>query len=208
MNSVNTILDHIDNISVPGNVFNEPTNEYWALLCLRDGMEYLYHQARECDQVVNTKAQSDAHTESFNFGNFPGSESVHKTLLTCGFHWYSISACQYVKTVGAIAHSQDSDRPLPKEYANSIIPEVVAFRDKVAAHFAWTSRNKRDNDAERLTSIIPPLSFVNDTFQVGSLVTTIRRGNKSSSSEAIQPWSLCRVHETLRRRYWPELASE
>ncbi len=36
-----TVLDHIDNIVVPGDVFAEPVNEYWALVWLREGMEYL-----------------------------------------------------------------------------------------------------------------------------------------------------------------------
>jgi hypothetical protein len=29
-----TTLDYTDNIVVPGDVFREPTNEYWALQCL------------------------------------------------------------------------------------------------------------------------------------------------------------------------------
>ena len=52
------------------------------------------------------------------------------------FHWYSISACQYVRTVGAIAYLQDNSRPKPLEYVNSVIPEVKAYRDKVGAHYA------------------------------------------------------------------------
>jgi hypothetical protein len=44
-----TVLDYIDNITVPGNVFHEPANEYWALICFQHGMEFLYHQAHRCD---------------------------------------------------------------------------------------------------------------------------------------------------------------
>jgi hypothetical protein len=40
-----TVLDHIDNITVAGNVFERPVNEYWALTCLRDGLEFLNRQA-------------------------------------------------------------------------------------------------------------------------------------------------------------------
>ncbi|MFQ5570051.1 MAG: hypothetical protein ACE5G0_10285 [Rhodothermales bacterium] len=153
-----TILDHIDNITVPGNVFHEPVNEYWALICLRYGMEFLYHQAHRCDQAVKEQVNPDGNVRFFGAGNSPAFNQVPKTLLTCGFHWYAISACQYVKTVGAIARKLDPNRPLPHEYAKKIIPEVVAFRDKVAAHFAWTTENNRDNDAERLASVLPPLT--------------------------------------------------
>jgi hypothetical protein len=199
-----TFLDHIDNITVPGNVFHEPTNEYWALICLQHGMEFLYHQAQRCDQTVKEQVNPNSNIRFFGSGNLPAFNQVPKTLLTCGFHWYAISACQYVKTVGAIARKLDANRPLPKEYAESIIPEVVAFRDKVAAHFAWTTENKRDNDAERLASILPPLTFNDDSFYVGDTSVAVRRGGRASDSQAIQPWSLCRVHESLRKRYWPQ----
>ncbi len=37
-----TVLDYVDNIEVPGDVFRKPSNEYWALVCLRQGLEFLY----------------------------------------------------------------------------------------------------------------------------------------------------------------------
>lgn len=199
-----TILDHIDNITVPGNVFQEPVNEYWALICLRHGMEFLYDQAHRCDQAVQQQVNPDGNVRFFGGGNLPEFDQVPKTLLTCGFHWYAISACQYVKTVGAIALKQDPSRPLPKDYAKEIIPEVVAFRDKVAAHFAWTTENNQDNDAERLASILPALTFSDDSFHVGGLTVAVRHGGRASNSETIKPWSLCNVHQALRKRYWPE----
>jgi len=199
-----TILDHIDKITVPGNVFHEPANEYWALICLRDGMEFLYRQALRCDQAVKQQVNPDGKVRFQGGGNLPEFSPVPKTLLTCAFHWYAISACQYVQTVGAIAYQLDPTRPLPQEYAKRIIPEVTAFRDKVAAHFAWSTKNKRDNDAERLASILPPLTFSNDSFYVGGFTIAVRRGGKASNSDAIEPWSLCKVHEALRERFWPD----
>src|SRR5438105_9911649 len=68
-----TVLDHIDNIIVPGNVFKEPTNEYWALLCLRDGLELLYHQAARCDEMVKQQVnpQDKLQFKFMGFGNLP-----------------------------------------------------------------------------------------------------------------------------------------
>ena len=199
-----TTLDYSDKIMVPGNVFHGPVNEYWALICLRHGMEFLYQQVLRCDQAVKQEVNPDGKVCFIGAGNFPGSSHLPKALLTCAFHWYAISACQYVRTVGAIAYKQDATRPLPPEYAMNIIPEVIAFRDKFAAHFAWSTENKRDNDAERLASILPPLTFRDDSFYVGGMSVTVGRGGKETSSQAIKPWSLCRVHEALRDRYWPD----
>lgn len=95
-----TILDHIDNIVVPGNVFAEPGNEYWALVWLRQGMEYLYHQVQRCDGVAKQQVNPNGNVRFWGSGNCPEFRQVPLGLLTCSFHWYAISACQYVGTVG------------------------------------------------------------------------------------------------------------
>ncbi len=198
-----TVLDHIDIITVPGAVFQEPTNEYAALLCLRHGLEFLYRQALRCDQAVKQNVNPKGGLRYFGKGNLPEFGQI-QPLLTCAFHWYAISACQYSRLVGAIAYRQDKARPLPPHYVQGVIPEVLSFRDKVAAHFAWSTENSKDNDAERLASILPPLAFVDDSFHVGAMRVGLSREGKESNSASIAPWSICKIHERLRARYWPD----
>ncbi len=199
-----SILDYIDDITVPGNVFKKPANEYWALVCMWQGMEYLYRQASHCDGIVKHRVNPHGKSTYVSLGNDPDFRGVPMALLTSAFHWYAMSAYQYVLTVGAIARRQDPSRSKPKDYVPKVIPEVLTFRDKVAAHFVWALNDNRDNDAERLASIMPPLAFRDDSFHVGAFAVTVRRAGKVSDSRAIQPWSICRVHEQLRKRYWPD----
>jgi len=199
-----TILDHIDDIRIPGDVFREPSNEYWALICLKKGLEFLYQQAARLDAITQLKLNPTDNMKVSAFGNFPGTEAIPKALLTCSFHWYAISACQYVRTVGAIACMHDSNRPIPIEYVQAVIPEVLAFRNKVAAHFSWSTKHSQDNDAERLASIIPPLTFIDDSWNVGALEVAISKKGKTLTSAAVEPWSISKVHLKLARRYWPE----
>lgn len=199
-----TVLDHIENISVDGNVFEQPANEYWALVCLRHGLEFLYIQAQRCDETIRHQLEPAGNIRLVGFGNLPEFDQIPKTLLTCAFQWYAVSACQYVRTVGAIAYRHDPSRPKPPAYVQSVIPEVLAFRDKVAAHFAWATANDKDTDAERLASILPPLGFQDDSIHVGGLTVAIRKGTKTSNSAVIKPWSISKVHEELRKRYWPQ----
>ena len=107
-----TILDHVENISVMGDVFSPPANEYWALVCLRDGLEFLCRQVEQCEKVVHDRVNPDGKLRVLFEGNAPKLKGVPQGLLTCAFHWYAISACQYVRTVGAIAYRQDSSRRL------------------------------------------------------------------------------------------------
>ena len=198
-----TVIDYIDNITVPGLVFDKPANEYWALICLKEGMEFLYRQAKHCDDAVKARVNPKGNLKCYSFGNLPEFQGIPMGLLTCSFHWYAISACNYVRTVGAIACQQNSDNLKPRQYAEKIIPEVLAFRDKVAAHIGWASNNKKDNDAERLVSILPPLVFTNDSFWVGAFDCSLKKNGKVSTSKA-KAWSICNVHKELQKRYWKE----
>ncbi|BBO34477.1 hypothetical protein [Lacipirellula parvula] len=204
-----TTLDYIDNIVVPGNVYHEPANEYWTLTALWQGMEYLYRQVLRCEQTA---------LPQFNKVNFGGEEAEVNAvfigggnlipglpygLLSCSFDWYAVSACKFAWTVGAIAYEQDETRPLPQKYTEAIIPEVVTFRNKVGAHAAWSTRNKKDNDAERLASVIPQIQVLNNRLCVQLFNVHLRRDGVSSDSTKLQEWSLTEVHEQLTRRYCP-----
>jgi hypothetical protein len=219
--SKTTTLDYTDNIVVPGEVFREPSNEYWALMCLWQGMEYLNDQVLKCEQVAKEAIES-GREKIFSFQDMPIKveglmsfgrlpeplQGAPTMLVTMAFHWYAISACQFVRLVGAIAKRFDDSRPLPKDYAESVIPEILEFRNKVAAHFAWSSRNKDDNDAERLASVLPPLGYNFGRLCVGSMTVALRQGGKSSNSGAIKEWSLSKAHERLIKRYLPPQPAE
>lgn len=68
-NSQHTILDHIDNINVPGSVFKNPVNEYWALICLWKGMSFLYHQAKRCDDALRSRVNPNDTTKYMGMAN-------------------------------------------------------------------------------------------------------------------------------------------
>ncbi len=205
MSEIRTILDHIDEIEVPGDVFRPPANEYWALVYLRKGLEFLAQQVDQCETIVRNQIGSPPNTKLCSFGNLPEFSDLPKGLLTCSFQWYSISACQYVRTVGAIAKSNDTTRLKPHDYLETVIPEVKVFRDKVAAHFVWASRNKKDNDAERLLSKIPNLVWSDGHFFVSGWSASLHKTGRGSVSADWIPWSVSIVHRRLCDRYWRKL---
>ena len=117
-----TVLDHIDGIQVPGRVFEVPANEYWALTCLKQWLDFLYNQVTRYDEEVRLQLNPDGKLEVSVFGNHPALAKVPKAMMTSAFHWYAMSAYQYVSTVGAIAFRQDNKRPLPHDYTEKVIP--------------------------------------------------------------------------------------
>lgn len=201
---VETTLDYIDGINVPGDPFKEAANEYWALLCLRHGLECIAAQAQTFNAKGLAANDPDGKTKSFVMGRLPGLDIAEQAILTCMFHWYSVSACNYVRIVGAIAYQQDNSRPIPPVYIGRIMPDVLEFRDKVGAHLAWSTKNRNDTDADRLWSSIPQLAWWDDSFKVNAVAVRVRKGDKESNSVATKPWSITGVHEQLRARFWRE----
>ena len=107
------------------------------------------------------------------------------------------------RTVGCIAHGVDSTRPLPAKYVEKVIPEVLAFRDKIAAHFSWATQNQKDSEAERKFSVMPTLTFVDSAFFMGAITLSTTSSGKKSDSKVFKPWSISGIHSRLRERYWP-----
>jgi hypothetical protein len=199
-----TTLDHVDQIVVPGRVFEKPVNEFWTLICFWQGMEFLYRQANKCDEAATKILNPEGKHQTSCSASFPALDGLPKALLSCSFHWYAVTACQYVRTVGVIAKKTIDRQEEPLAYVERIIPELKTYRDKVAAHLSWSTQNTKDNDAERLASVIPSLSFENDGFYIASYTVGLSGSKGGCTSAAIQRWSICRIHEQLRRRYWPE----
>jgi hypothetical protein len=206
-----TVLDHKDRIIVPGSPFKKPVNEYVLLFELRDGLEFLnsiveqYESrlgaSRTPSEDLKPKDVGEPVLRSFMTTKIP--VEIPRGLVTCAFHWYSVSACQYVRTIGTIAYHRDQNRPKPDKYVDNVIPDVKAFRDKIGAHTAWSMSNGRDNKAERLASVLPQLAIVDYTFMVSVFHVILTSGGKRSDSFNLKSWSVSRVHKALRKRYWP-----
>jgi hypothetical protein len=158
-------------------------------------MEWLYSQSKQFDAEITSRIPKWG---KFQFGGRT------PPMLENAFDWYAVSACRYVRLVGQIAYRLDSARPIGREYSKAVIPDVETYRDKVAAHFAWSTENNRDNPAERIVSVLPNVIFNRDTYWASGMVLYRRSGESSSSSDEMRPWSISKTHEELRRRYAPD----
>ena len=145
---------------------------------------------------------STRNKEVFVFGNAPGMEGVNQALIACGFHWYAVTACNYVKMVGWLTNNGDSSKA--EKYMKSVLPQVYLWRHKVAAHFAIIHPRKDDSPADLAMSVMFPISFEKGAFYTGSLTLAMSKGGKQSTSRQDMRWSLTHTHCDLIDRYWRE----
>lgn len=196
------ILDHIDNLELP--TTNRFSNELQMLRSLELGLRLLYQETKSIEQKTQNNIQENSNGRDMQIsamGNAPRLQGIPQDILCCFFHWYSVSACDYVRLTGWLAKQNDKKAKKPKDYEKSVIPEVRWFRDKVAAHFSRICNDERDNEADRTASVIWPLIYDDGRFYVSSLTVSLQmQGKKSTTSNKC--WSLTEIHEKLSKRYW------
>ena len=198
------ILDHTDHIAVSS---NEHHNNLNVLQSLHRGMFHLAQFARRREAEALEKYGKDKITYFSDFG------SDIELLLGCIFDWFSISLISYMRTI-QLMHLMETNewgledlkrKPEQRKlhnacdvYINKIAPDVLEWRNKIAAHRAAT--DPRSDSLALLTySTFPTVGYQSPYYVVGHLRLNLSDG----SSAALPQWSLTQNFEELTPRYWP-----
>ena len=201
------LIDHIDKLDLSEDQFDLYHNELGALERLNSGLNYLYHQIKPLEDEVAARLGPGEHQIPVNH---PAFEGIPMNLIACSFHWYSVSACDYVRLVGWMTHEEDKTKSV--KYLKRVLPEVRQWRNKVGAHFTRSSPMPEDNAADRQLSVMNPIDYDSGSFHAGSAVFAIispsAEDSVISNSKQSMMWSLTETHKTLAARYWPEKADQ
>lgn len=193
-------LDHIDHLVLEGDEEVHHGNELVALSHLKLGLNFLYSQVSKVESVV--LARLDPSKEVWALGNAPFLDGIPQGLIVCSFHWYAVSACNYVHLVGWLTNGHD--KPKAREYVEHVAPSMYLFRNKIGAHFALSSPSPKDSQADLERSTMFGVSWYRDRFYAGAYNLSVRRKGQSSSSRTDMRWSLTEMHELLRARFGEE----
>jgi hypothetical protein len=194
-------LDAMEPIDLADEQVRECANAIGAVRRLASGLDYLYAKVNAAEMAIS-RAQEEAHGTDvavFEFGNSPLFSNIRLDLVDCAFQWYAVSACNMVQAVASFAFG--SDRSKRESYKQRVLGPLVAYRDKIAAHFAGMTGNKHDNDAERVASLILPVGWSRDGLRSPTFRVALTAGGTTSNSAALADWRLTDFHESLRDRY-------
>ncbi len=218
------IIDHIDNLELQDEVVEQHFNEIGSLQYLSTGLNFLNAQVQKIEAEVIARLPDDQIV--IMAGNAPELEGIPQDLVACAFHWYSVTACNYVKLVGWLTHGGDSHQA--GEYLRRVLPEVYVWRNKVGAHFARIDPHKEDSPADVAWSVMFPTGFEEGSFWTDPIKLMFASGErkpappgvadwrwrllamsgrKITSSRGDMKWSLTATHQHLTARYWPNHAS-
>lgn len=216
------IIDYTKGLDFPDDKVKQYGNELQSLSNLWLGLSQLYDSTRRIEHKAKEQIENGDVLESmspevrksfegkdfryFSVGNDPAFKWLNKGLLYCLFQWYAVSACNYVRLVGWLCLKEVPQRTTQIQYVNSVIPNVLWFRDKIAAHFTRAGSDSRDTEADRATSVLYQVGFEDGRFYAPIWKLRIRRNGKENTSSNKAPWSITETHEALMQRY--ELKTE
>lgn len=191
------ILDFIDKLEVPDEELNKHYDAQMALARLGEGLFWIHRQVGTLELQARKMATKDDVQIAIGGGVL---EKVPLGLLSCAFQWYAISMCNYAQLVGWLV-TQDTEKA--KDYVRRVMPRLLNYRHKVAAHFALTDP-RRDNEADLISSVMTHIIYVHGRFCAAALTPIVTKNDTEIKVSKDISWSLTRTHERLVSRYWPQ----
>lgn len=183
------IIDRVEGISLTPAEADVHHNAIRAADRLFAGLHHLYtglkaeEQARREPERVVTRWPAE-----------PLASGVPTDMI---FAWYAVTACSMVSLLGRIAYEagHSSCGGKGEEYGLRVCGPVMVYRNKVAAHFAWTAPVKKDNQVDREMSLMPQITWHDDRYIAGFMAIQRTRGGVQETSSHDYRWALTAFHE-------------
>ncbi len=189
------ILDFVDKLELPDSDVENHFDACMALARLGEGLFWIHQEVAKIEMGLRRKAAKDNTKIAIAGGIL---ENKPFGLLSCAFQWYAVSACNYAQLVGWL-HTRDTDSA--KKYVKKVMPRLLNYRNKVAAHFAITDPF-RDNEADLAASVMTHIVYVHGRLCAAALTPTIKSGEQEITASRDISWSLTLAHERLAPRFW------
>ena len=191
------ILDHKEDLRLDDAEADDHYDAISALARLGEGLSWIYQEVAR----VERRTKAEAAPNDIRIAVVGGIlEGKPLGLLSCAFQWYAVSACNYAQLVGWLVTRHATGA---KEYVRRVMPRLLDYRNKVAAHFALTAR-RGDNEADLAASVMTHVVYVHGRLCAAALTPVLTdQGHEVKVSKDIS-WSLTLAHERLVPRYWPE----
>ena len=195
---VNTmILDFCDRIELSKDEQEAHYESRMALARLGEGMFWLYREISKIERDLEKEALKDDIKIAVAGGIL---EDNPFGLYACAFQWYAVSACNYAQLVGWL---KTKDTKLTKDYVKKVMPRLLRYRNKVAAHYAITDP-RRDNEADLISSVMTQIIYAHGRLCAAALTPVIEKDDSVIDVSEDFSWSLTIAHESLTKRYWPD----
>ena len=130
-------------------------------------------------------------------------------VLTSYFYWFAVTLVNHARLVGMLSYLHKNglrdaslmDGAIRRKavestnaYVKSIIPEVLTWRNKIGAHYAFTDPRSDDTIHDLQQSVMMNVSFVRLRWRACGM---------RWADAVIPEWSITEEMERLAPRFWP-----
>ncbi len=189
------ILDFIDKLELPDTEVENHYDARMALARLGEGLFWIHQEVTKIEIELRKEAAKDNTQVAIAGGML---ENQPFGLLSCAFQWYAVSACNYAQLIGWLA---TRDTNSAKKYVKKVMPRLLNYRNKVAAHFAITDP-LRDNEADLAASVMTHIIYVRGRLCAAAITPVLKNNGQEITVSKDFSWSLSLAHERLVPRYW------
>jgi hypothetical protein len=195
------IIDYIDNLET------ENIDNLHALSYMKEWLNALANNMKQYEE----QTKSDPLMNWCIFAMWTPTW-ISDNLLICLYMWFSNTLVNYIQLVWTLSimkkkwwvlsdiHNNKAEiKKFSKEYTESIIPEVITWRNKVFAHFSFTDPRQDDNLWLLQHSVTNPVSWNWNNYIIWWMQWWIW-----SERTNLPQWSLTEKYKEIIPRYWPE----
>lgn len=190
------ILDHVQGIELPDAEAESHFDARMALARLAEGLSWVYQEVERLEVQTRQEAAKEDVALALAGGVLDGKPLG---VLSCAFMWYAVSACNYAQLVGWLATRETQ---AAKDYVRKVMPRLLNYRHKVAAHLAITEP-RHDNEADLAASVMTQIVYIQGRLCAAALSPVVTGNGQEITASRNLSWSLTLAHERLVPRYWP-----
>lgn len=197
------ILDYIEKLELPESDREAQYEACMALARLSEGMAWLASEVNRIQNGVRSRANKERSSDGkVPIASIAGGimDEVPLGILSGAFNWYAISACNYARLVGWMIY-RDSKKA--RRYVGHVMPRLLLYRNKVAAHLAITEPYQTDNEADLAASLLTNVIFLQGYLFAAAIEPMIVRSGENVKVSNKMAWSLTIAHSRLSKRWWP-----
>lgn len=189
------ILDYLEKLELPDDDADSYFDARMALARLGEGLFWIHREVAKIELGLRREAAKDNIQIAITNGILADKPIG---LLSCAFQWYAVSACNYAQLVGWLA---TRDTGSANDYVKRVMPRLLNYRNKVAAHFAITDP-RRDNEADLAASVMTHIVYVRGRLCAAALMPVVKSNGQEITVSKDVSWSLTLAHERLSPRFW------
>ena len=190
------VLDHQNQLVLSPTDVDRYFDEVESLHRLAEGLAWLYSHIVPIEAKV--KAEAQRNNVLFMLLGKPY-QQIPLGRLSAMFQWYAVSVCSYTDLVGYITLGQAEAH----RYTSRVVPRILQYRNKVAAHMAITNP-RRDNAADLKLSTMTGITYNRGRLVAAGMLPELDAPDGKVEVTAPFTWSLTAEHERLKPRFWPK----